>query len=93
MADLGIEASGVEKPERLVSAETSYNDGEIELTRNGNLACIQRGLDAINDLYGLDIHVRFNSKMITPINAPDAFNPMKDNAENNEPDNNNGEGE
>ena len=75
LADLGIEASGVEKPERLVSAETSYNDGEIELTRNGNLATIQRGLDAINTMYGLNIHVRFNSNMVTPINRPDAFAP------------------
>ena len=73
LADLGIEASGVEKPERLVSAETSYNDGEIELTRNGNLATIQRGLDAINRMYGLNIHVHFNSKMVTPINRPDVF--------------------
>ena len=43
------------------------------MTRNGNLATIQRGLDAINDMYGLNIHVRFNSKMVTPINRPDAF--------------------
>ena len=86
MADLGIEASGVEKPERLVSAETSYNDGEIELTRNGNLATIQRGLDAINDLYELNIHVRFNSKMVTPINRPDVFDTTND--ENDTPENN-----
>lgn len=73
LADLGIEASGVEKPERLVSAETSYNDGEIEMTRNGNLACIQRGLDAVNEMFGLDIHVRFNSNMVTNINMPEEF--------------------
>ena len=86
LTDLGIEASGVEKPERLVSAETSYNDGEIELTRNGNLATIQRGLDAINKMYGLNIHVRFNSKMVTPINRPDVFdttNAKTDTQENN----------
>ena len=67
----------MEKPERLVSAETSYNDGEIELTRNGNLSTIQRGLDAINKMYGLNIHVHFNSKMVTPINRPDAFETIK----------------
>ena len=87
LADLGIEASGVEKPERLVSAETSYNDGEIELTRNGNLATIQRGLDAINEMYGLNIHVRFNSKMVTPINRPDVFE-TTEKSENGTPENN-----
>lgn len=78
LADLGIEASGVEKPERLVSAETSYNDGEIELTRNGNLACIQRGLDAVNEMFGLDVHVRFNSNMVTNINMPEEFKRSND---------------
>lgn len=73
LADLGIEASGVEKPERLVSAETSYNDGEIEMARNGNLSCIQRGLDAANEMFGLDMHVRFNSNMVTNINMPEEF--------------------
>ena len=80
----------MEKPERLVSAETSYNDGEIELTRNGNLATIERGLNAINEMYGLNVHVHFNSKMVTPINRPDVFDTTK-NDENDTPENNENE--
>ena len=56
------------------------------MTRNGNLATIQRGLDAINEMYGLNIRVRFNSKMVTPINRPDVFdttNAETDTQENN----------
>lgn len=37
-------------------------------------------------MYGLNIHVHFNSKMVTPINRPDVFNPT--NAENGTPENN-----
>lgn len=55
------------------------------MTRNGNLATIQRGLDAINEMYGLNIHVRFNSKMVTPINRPDVFDTT--NNENDTPEN------
>jgi len=56
------------------------------MTRNGNLATIQRGLDAINKMYGLNIHVHFNSKMVTPINRPDVFDTTENN-ENNIPEN------
>ena len=75
LAELGIECSGVEKPERLVSTETSYNNGEIEMTRKSLLYTRQRAVDAINRKWGLSISVTFNSEMITPINRPDAFEP------------------
>lgn len=72
-ASLGIECSGVEKPERLVSTETSYNNGEIEITRKSLLETRQRAVDAINEMFGLNISVKFNSEMVTPINRPDIF--------------------
>lgn len=73
LGGLGIECTGVEKPERLVSTETSYNNGEIEATRNGILACRRRAIDAFNKMYGLDISVSWNSNMVTPINMPEQF--------------------
>ncbi len=89
LAELGIECSGVEKPERLVSTETSYNNGEIEMTRKSLLYTRQRAVDAINRKWGLNISVTFNSEMVTPINRPDAFEPgagkPQEGAEGNEP--------
>ena len=35
----------------------------------------------LNKLYGLNIHVRFNSKMVTPINRPDFFGNKEDDKE------------
>lgn len=76
LGGLGIECTGIEKPERLVSNETGYNNGEIETTRKSILECRQRAIDAFNKMFGLNVQVRWNSDMITPINTPDAFNPM-----------------
>lgn len=77
LAGLGIECTGIEKPERLVSSETSYNNGEIEATRKSILDCRKRAVDAFNKMFGTNVEVTWNSNMITVINTPDAFEPMQ----------------
>lgn len=78
LGGLGIECTGIEKPERLVSSETGYNNGEIETARKSILECRERAINAFNKMYGLNVKVSWNSDMITPINTPEAFNPLVD---------------
>ena len=77
LAGLGIECTGIEKPERMVSSETSYNNGEIEATRKSILDCRKRAINSFNKMFGTNVQVDWNSDMITVINTPDAFDPMR----------------
>lgn len=74
LSGLGIEASGIEKAERLVSSETSYNNGEIEMARKSGLLMRERFCNAINKLWGLNVSVKFNSTMLTPMNIENIVN-------------------
>lgn len=75
MTLLGYESNPVEKGERLVTGETAGNNGQIEANRNVGLALRRRCANAINDLWGLNVTVDFNSELPTMLNgyAPDKY--------------------
>lgn len=83
----GIENSNNEKRERLVSAETQANYGNIEASRNTMLMSREEGCYKIRKMFGLseeECSVEFNSKLPTTINFPDLY--IKGNSSNNEND-------
>ncbi len=72
----GIENSNNEKRERLVSAETQANYGQIEASRNTMLMGREEGCDKIRKMFGLsesECGVEFNSKLPTTINFPNLY--------------------
>lgn len=66
---LGYESNPVEKGERLVTGETAGNNGQIEANRNVGLTLRRRCADAINELWGLNVTVDFNSELPTMMNG------------------------
>lgn len=65
---LGIENSNADKRERLVSDEVGSNYGNVEAQRNVFLNPRRKGADLYNEMYGLDIEVRFRSDLATMVN-------------------------
>lgn len=75
LTSLGYESNPVEKRERLVVGETQGNNGETEANRNVGLDLRKRCANAINELWGLNVDVKFNSKLPSMVNGfiPDTF--------------------
>lgn len=75
LTSLGYESNPIEKRERLVVGETQGNNGETEANRNVGLDLRRRCANAMNELWGLNVDVRFNSKLPSMINGfiPDSF--------------------
>lgn len=67
---LGIENSNQDKRERLVADEVASNYGNVEAQRNIFLNARQIAADKINQMFGLDIKVSFNSDLKTMVNEP-----------------------
>ena len=67
---LGIENSNQDKRERLVADEVASNYGNVEAQRNIFLNARQIAADKINQMFGLDIKVSFNSDIKTMVNEP-----------------------
>lgn len=65
----GVENSDVQKKERLVSTETSGNDGAIEMSRNTMITQRKKFCRQVNELFGTDMDVEFNSELETLING------------------------
>lgn len=59
LTDLGINNLQVDKKERLVADEVSSNDEDVKITRNEMLAMRKMACKQINDMFGLNIDVRF----------------------------------
>lgn len=70
---LGIENSYNQKRERMVSDEIGSNYGVVEASRNLGLKPRQEACKAINEMFSLNISVRFSSDLPTLVNG--AFNP------------------
>lgn len=64
----GIENSNQDKKERLVADEVGSNYGNVEMSRNTSLLSRQEAAERINNKFGLDIHVSFNSNVQTLLN-------------------------
>lgn len=59
LTDLGINNLQVDKKERLVADEVSSNDEDVKITRNEMLAMRKMACKQINEMFGLNIDVRF----------------------------------
>ena len=60
---LGIETNMNAKVERQLTGEINMNLGYIEMRRNMRLSSRQLAADQINDMFGTNISVRFNSNL------------------------------
>ena len=59
LTDLGINNLQVDKKERLVADEVSSNDEDVKITRNEMLAMRKMACKQINEMFGLNVDVRF----------------------------------
>lgn len=75
LAGLGIEATGIEKAERMTASETNYNNGEIEMARNSIMDMRERAMFQFNKLFKTNVKVEWNSELPTEINRPEYFDP------------------
>lgn len=66
----GIENATNQKRERLVSNEVNANYGNVEMERNTGLNSRIIGFDEVNALFDREITVRFNSDLMSGLNAP-----------------------
>jgi hypothetical protein len=60
---IGLANSNTQKKERMIEAEASSNIEQIEAFRNGMLVQRQVAVQKINDLFGLNIGVRFRANV------------------------------
>lgn len=67
---LGIENSNQDKRERLVADEVGSNYGNVEASRFIYLNERNKAARAINEMFGTNISVRFNSELTTMLNLP-----------------------
>lgn len=61
LTDMGINNLNVDKKERLVSDEVSSNDEDVLINRNSMLYARKIACKQINDMFGLDIDVKFRN--------------------------------
>lgn len=73
---IGVENSNSDKKERLVADEVASNYGSVEMSRRSGLMTRQRAANIINNMFGLNVSVHFNSQLATLVNA--AFMPAQD---------------
>lgn len=66
----GIENATNQKRERLVSDEVNANYGNVEMERNKGIQMVTQCFDEVNELFGRNIQVRFNSTLNTSLNIP-----------------------
>ena len=64
LTDIGINNLNVDKKERLVSDEVSSNDEDVLINRNSMLYARKMACKQINEMFGLDIDVKFRNEFI-----------------------------
>lgn len=64
LTDIGINNLNVDKKERLVSDEVSSNDEDVLINRNSMLYARKMACKQINEMFGLDIDVKFRNEFM-----------------------------
>lgn len=70
---LGIESFWKDKAERLTQQESAGYNGLIEMERNSYLLPRKNFCRQVNELFGLNLSVEFNSDLPTQVNYPEAY--------------------
>lgn len=76
----GIENSSKLKKERLLADEIKSDTGLVEAMRNSALDARKQAVEKINKMFDLNIEVRFNSNLPTPINRYGEINTEGENS-------------
>lgn len=71
---IGVENSNNDKKERMVSDEVGSNYGSVEAFRNLGLNSRLQARDQINEMFGLNVDVKYRSVLPTMVNA--SMNPI-----------------
>ena len=64
LTDIGINNLNVDKKERLVTDEVSSNDEDVLINRNSMLYARKMACKQINEMFGLDIDVKFRNEFM-----------------------------
>lgn len=78
MTFLGVEGVDTDKKERLIGQEVLRGMGDVEAARFTRLNPREDGWDRANELFGLDVSVKFKSGIYIQGNAPTQYEPTQD---------------